>query len=174
MCVISCKQDPVHRLSFLVFWSICWSSSLVYFKNDPLYLIRGIVQVRFLLQSLISRRFCFLSFFLSFFLSSPLVWWCLLPTFPSTCKFPFLRAFWFFFDLVAQEDKINVFLSLRVFGLLSSSLLLFPQCFGQYVLWSSSGVCWTLEPSRNFEVHLLLNPRGSLVLIPLAITGYKC
>ena len=33
------------------------------------------------------------------------------------------------------------FLSLRVFGLFSSSLLLFPQRFGQYVLWPSSGVC---------------------------------
>ena len=28
---------------------------------------------------------------------------------------------------------------LRVFGLLSSSLLLFPQRFGRYVLWPSSG-----------------------------------
>ena len=38
----------------------------------------------------------------------------------------------------------------------------------------SSGVCRTREPSRNFELRLLLNPRGSPVLIPLAITGYKC
>ena len=32
-------------------------------------------------------------------------------------------------------------LSLRVFGLLSSSLLLFPQRFGWYILQPSSGVC---------------------------------
>ena len=66
------------------------------------------------------------------------------------------------------------FLSLRVLGLLSSSLLLFPQRFGRYVLQPSSGVSRTREPSRNFELRPLLNPRGSPVLIPLAITGYKC
>ena len=37
-------------------------------------------------------------------------------------------------------DKAWWFLSLRVFGLLSSSLLLFPQRFGRYVLRPSSGV----------------------------------
>ena len=70
-------------------------------------------------------------------------------------------------------DDACWFLSLRVFGLLSSSLLLFPQRFGRYVLWPS-GVCRTREPSRNFEQRPLLNPRGSPVLILLAITGYKC
>ena len=34
------------------------------------------------------------------FLSFPLDWWCPFPIFPSTCNFPFLRAFWFFLDLV--------------------------------------------------------------------------
>ena len=63
---------------------------------------------------------------------------------------------------------------LRVFGQLSSSLLLFPQRFGRYVFQPSAGACRTREPSRNFELHLLLNPRGSPVPIPLAITGYKC
>ena len=66
------------------------------------------------------------------------------------------------------------FLSLRVFGLLSSSLLLFPQLFGRYVLQPSSSVCRTRELSRNFELCPLLTPRGSHVLILLAITGYKC
>ena len=70
-------------------------------------------------------------------------------------------------------DKAWWFLSLRVFGLLSSSLLLFPQRFSRYVLRPSSGVCRTREPSRNFELRPLLNPRVSPVLIPLAITGYK-
>ena len=58
-------------------------------------------------------------------------------------------------------------ISLRVFGLLSSSLLLFPQRFCRYVLRPSSCVCRTREPSRNFELRPLLNPRGSPVLIPL-------
>ena len=34
--------------------------------------------------------------------------------------------------------------------------------------------CRTREPSRNFELRPLLKPRGSPVLILLAITGYKC
>ena len=64
--------------------------------------------------------------------------------------------------------------SLRVIGLFSSSLLLYTQCFGRYVLQPSSGVCRTRVPTRNFEPRPLFNPRGSLVLIPLTITGYKC
>ena len=58
----------------------------------------------------------------------------------------------------------NVFLSLRVFGLLSSSLLLFPQRFGRYVLRLSSGVGRTHEPTRNSELRPLLNPRELPVL----------
>ena len=72
-----------------------------------------------------------------------------------------------------KQDN-NWTLSLRVFGLLSSSLLLFPQRFGRYILRPSSGVCRTRKPSRNFELRPLLNPRGLPVPIPLAITGYKC
>ena len=49
------------------------------------------------------------------------------------------------------------FLSLKVFGLLPSSLLLFSH-FGRYVLQPSSGVCRTRKPTWNFELHPLLNP----------------
>ena len=66
------------------------------------------------------------------------------------------------------------FLSFRVFGLLSSSLLLFLQRFSRYVPRASLGVCRTREPARNFEQGPVLNPRGSSVLIPLAIIEYKC
>ena len=62
-------------------------------------------------------------------------------------------------------------LSLRVFELLFLSLLLFAPRLGRYVLQPSSGVCRTREPSLNFELRPLLNPRGSSVLIPLTITG---
>ena len=55
------------------------------------------------------------------------------------------------------------FLVLRVFGLLSSSLLLFLQRFGRYILRASSGVCRTREPSWNFELRPLLKPRESPV-----------
>ena len=49
-------------ISFLVLWSICLSSSLVYFKNGPEYLTRGTAQVfipltRFLQQSFVSSNF---------------------------------------------------------------------------------------------------------------------
>ena len=74
----------------------------------------------------------------------------------------------------ANIEKRNKFLSIRFFGLLSSFLLLFPQRFGRYVLRPSSGVCRTREPSRNFGLRPLLKPWGSPVLIPFAITGYKC
>ena len=59
-------------------------------------------------------------------------------------------------------DKACWFLSLRVFGLLSTSLLLFSLRFGRYVLRRSSGVCRIREPSRNFELRPLLNPWGWL------------
>ena len=36
-------------MSFLVIWSICWSSSLVLFRNDPEYLTRRTAQVFILL-----------------------------------------------------------------------------------------------------------------------------
>ena len=39
---------------------------------------------------------------------------------------------------------------------------------------SSSPLQVFVEPTWNFEVRPLLNPWGSPVLIPLAITGYKC
>ena len=45
-------------ISFLILWSICLSSSLVYFKNGPDYLTRGTVQVFiFLMRFLFSRSF---------------------------------------------------------------------------------------------------------------------
>ena len=47
----------------------------------------------------------------------------------------------------------------RVFGLLSSCLLLFPQRFGRYVHQPFSGVCQTRKPTRNFELCPLLNPQ---------------
>ena len=59
-------------------------------------------------------------------------------------------------------DEACWFLSLSVFGLLPSSLLLFPQCFSHYVLRPSSGFCWTQKPSQNFELCPLLNPWGLL------------
>ena len=63
-------------------------------------------------------------------------------------------------DVLSQLRKtimVNKLLSLRVFGLLSSSLLLFPQRFHRYVFRPSSGVCRTREPSRNFELRPLWN-----------------
>ena len=56
-------------MSFLVFWSICWSSSLIHFKNSPEYLTRGTAQV---FISLLRLLLC------SLVLSSFLVFWGIL------------------------------------------------------------------------------------------------
>ena len=56
-------------------------------------------------------------------------------------------------------DEAWWFSSLRVFGLLSSSLFLFPQSFGRYVLWPSSDIFRTREPSLNFE----LRPKDTII-----------
>ena len=58
-----------------------------------------------------------------FFLSSPLVWWCPLPILPSICKVAFLRAFWFFPDLI--------FLSLPSYVIFRFSLLAWNIFLGQ-------------------------------------------
>ena len=83
-------------MGFLVLWSISSSTS----KMVPRILQGG--QPRSLS---LWFYFCYIvwfpvvfsfsreTLFKFFFLSSPLVWWCPLPIFPSTCKFPFL---WFF------------------------------------------------------------------------------
>ena len=91
-------------ISFLVLWSICWSSSLVHFKNGPKNLTRGY-------PSRLSLWWysCYVVWFrvvfsfslyplLKFFRSSLLVWWY--PIFQSICRFPFLQASWFFLCLV--------------------------------------------------------------------------
>ena len=49
---------------------------------------------------------------------------------------------------------------------------IFPQRFGRYILRPSSGV-ELLNSGTYTELRPLLNPRGSPVLIPLAISGYK-
>ena len=52
----------MHHISFLVFWSICLTSSFVHFKKGLMYHTRGTAKVfislkRFLLQSLASKVF---------------------------------------------------------------------------------------------------------------------
>ena len=103
---LGCKALSI-TISFLDLWSICWRSSFVHFKNGPEYLTKGTAKVfiplmRFLQCNLVSSRLLLLlrySFF-KFFLSSPFVWWCRLLILPSISKFPLLRAFRFFLDLV--------------------------------------------------------------------------
>ena len=70
-------------------------------------------------------------------------------------------------------DELWWILWVRVFGLLSSSLLLYSQLFVLYVLRPSSGICWTLEPTQEFEPCPLFNPRESPVLIPLNIIKFN-
>ena len=82
-------------MSFLVLWSICWSSSLVPFKNDPEYLTRGetaqvsILLMRFLFYSLVYSSFLvplrcsFLIFFISACLMVSAFQYLLVSFFPS-------------------------------------------------------------------------------------------
>ena len=94
-------------ISFLVLWSI-YLSSLVNFKNGPVYLTRGQPRYSSLWQGSYNRVlnqvifWLFWDTFLKFFLSFPLVWWCQVPIFPSICRFSFLRAFWWLLDLVVR------------------------------------------------------------------------
>ena len=126
----------------------------------------------------------------------PAFFWCLLSKFPRWSLMIFIikgfRTIVFILWLFPQRfaryvlrfssdvcclnfwDEAWWFLSLRVFGLLSSFLLLFPQRFRRYVHWPSSGVCRTREPTRNYELRPLLNSRGwgSPVLIYIYIYIY--
>ena len=99
-------------MSFLVRWSIYWSSQ-VHCKNSHEYLTSGSAQVciplmRFLICSLVSSSFLVLlrySFYFFFFHLR------MFHIFPSTCRFPFLCAFWFCLDLVVlflvRPDREN-------------------------------------------------------------------
>ena len=107
----------------------------------------------------------------AFDLVSNLVWWVALA---NIAHFISLDQVCVLFIIFLCMRYILYVLSLRFFGLLSSSLLLFPQRFLRYVLRPSSDVCRTREPSRNFKLRPLLKTRGSPVLIPFAITRYKC
>ena len=69
------------------------------------------------------------------------------------------------------SDEAWSFLLFRIYGRLTTSLLLYSHRFSR---WPSSGICRTMESTQNFKLRLLFNPYGSLFLIPLTITGYKC
>ena len=86
--------------SSLFFWYICWSFSLVHFKN----LTREVAQMfipsmRFQQYSLVSSSFLILLWYsFYFFLSSSLVWLCPLPLSPVFLSFLFsgiLICSWF-------------------------------------------------------------------------------
>ena len=74
-----------------------------------------------------------------------------------------------------EKNKKLRFLSLRFFGLLSSSLLLFPQRFGWYVLRPFSGVCrilntftrlWLTESEQATPVVSIKDVVRSSVKVP--------
>ena len=118
LCIVIC---------FLVLWFIYWSSSLVHFKNGPEYLTKDTVQVfiplmKFLPRSLVSETFLdLLRYLFLFFILSPLVCYCQLRIFPSTCNFPFLQASCFFLILAVLILSLFVFFH---FSLLSWHIFL--------------------------------------------------
>ena len=103
--IISWTLGLVHRhllsCSLVYLFKICFCQFL---KNGPEYPTRGTAQgfiflIRFLLQCLFSRFIVHLKYSFVIFFSPPLIWWCPLSIFPSTCNFSFLQEFWFVFDL---------------------------------------------------------------------------
>ena len=140
-----------------VLWSICGSSSLVYFKNGPECFTWGKNQVfiplmRFLLCSLASSTFLVLPrFSFLIFHSSPLVWWCPLLIFLSICKFLFLQTFWF--SLIFRHYRFPLFImNLAHFSLLLFSMYILTACmkvsnsfsFLAYSLMSSKCIRWLI------------------------------
>ena len=86
-----------------------------------------------------------------------------------------LYLFKFNHPLLFFSSSFSYFSSLRLFGLLSSSLLLFPQRFRWHVLHLLQMFVefGNLHGTSNYILQIS-NPQGSPVLITLAITGYKC
>ena len=72
------------------------------------------------------------------------------------------------YECMEYKKLRQTFLWFRVFGLWFSTL--YWRYFGRYVLWPSSEVCRTREPTWNFESRPLCNPLGPL--IPLIIYRY--
>ena len=72
MSSLGCKALCI-VMSFLVFWFICWSSSLAHFKNGPVYITRGTTHVfipliRFFYVLWFWVIFSFSSFFIFYFI----------------------------------------------------------------------------------------------------------
>ena len=71
-------------------------------------------------------------------------------------------------------DEAWWFLSLRMFGLLSSCLLLFPQHSGRYVFRPSSGVCclnfWLLFPQHEAWWFFIIKDFRTIVFMFIVIS----
>ena len=95
LCHLSDIRPWAWSLTFFPFlWSLCFSSSFVYFKNVTKYLPRVTTQVfialmRFLLQRFRFRKVYLFLWAVLFPLSSRIVW-CLLPILPYIYYSPFV------------------------------------------------------------------------------------
>ena len=105
-------------ISFLVLWSICLSSSLVYFKNGPEYLTRNTAQVfipliRSQFHSFVSSNFLVhlrYSFLIFSFISS-----CFMLSAFNIPKYLYISFSIFFLDFVVPFRLSGVVLSLACF-----------------------------------------------------------
>ena len=103
VCLLHLLDVRPYAKSWVILFSICWSSSLVHFKNGPEYLTRGTEHVfiplmRFLLRSLLSsssEEIFFLIFFFHLRMFDGVRF-----QYSSICEFHFLQAFWFLLDFV--------------------------------------------------------------------------
>ena len=148
-------------------WNIKWKTFFFFFLSK--FLRRSLII--FIIKAFRTIVFIFIFISTTFQpIRPPVFFWSLLTKFLRWSLMIFIiKAFQtivFIFIVISTLDIswLNFwdeawwFLSLRLFGLLSSSLLLFRQCFGRYVLRPSSSVCRTQKPSQNFELRPLLNP----------------
>ena len=132
-------------ISFLVFWSICFSPSLVHFKNAPKYLTRDTAQVFIPLIS-----FMFYSFFSSSFL--------------VLLRYSFLIFFFHLhlFDGVSFQDAqvfVGLLFSERSFSWFGSSipsvrrrLPLFMTSMAHFSMPDSISMSWLYIPTACIKV----------------------
>ena len=109
-------------------------------KNGPEYLTSGTAQVFtlfffFLGSSDIVWFWVVFSFpwNILFQFSSPRVWWCQFPVFPSICMFPFFQAFWFCLDLLVLFPPSFSLFIISMTHFLSQIPFLCPTAYSHFL-----------------------------------------
>ena len=128
LCHLSDLNLYASSVIVLSFGSFVWVPSLSIIRMvSSIYLTRRSAQIfislrRFLLHCLVSRSFLFFwGTLVLLFRLSPLLWWWSLLIFQSTCNFPSLQAFLFFFG------SALLFLVIHLFPIFIMNMAYFPM-----------------------------------------------